>query len=306
MTAPIALFVYNRLEHTKKTVEALKQNDLASESDLYVFSDAAKSSETTAKVQAVREYISNINGFRSVTIINRDHNLGLAASIIDGVTQLCNSFGRVIVLEDDIITSRGFLRFMNDALKLYADDKKIMHISGYMFNVDKPDEIPDSFFYRVPSCWGWATWKRAWDHFEVEAKDMLGKIKIAKRNYDFDIENTYAYSEMLKMQASGKINSWAIRWYGTIFLNEGLCLHPNRSFTNNIGMDGSGTHCGTNNAYEIMNLRHSSMFVTKLKFEENRIALQKIKHFNKSNMPPLYRRVANKTLKTVKKLLLKG
>ncbi|HCC80512.1 MULTISPECIES: glycosyltransferase family 2 protein [unclassified Methylophaga] len=306
MTAPIALFVYNRPEHTKKTIEALQKNDLANESNLYIFSDAAKHQEATVQVQAVREYIASINGFKSVTIINRNCNLGLADSIVDGVTKLCNSDGKAIILEDDIVTSKGFLRFMNNALNLYADDEKVMHISGYMFGIDKPEEIPETFFYRVPSCWGWATWKRAWEDFEPDAANLLDRLNLSKKKYDFDIENTYDYSEMLQMQASGKLNSWAIRWYASVFLNNGLCLHPNKSFTNNIGLDGSGTNCGTSNSYEISDLKEDFSINAKLKLDENQMALQKIKNFNKSKLPHFYRRFVRKILKIAQKILLKG
>ena len=152
----------------------------------------------------------------------------------------------------------------------------------------------------MPSCWGWATWKRAWEHFEPDATNLLDRINTSKKNYDFDIENSYAYSEMLQMQASGKLNSWAIRWYASVFLNNGLCLHPNKSFTNNIGMDGSGTHCGTSNSYEILDLKEDSSINAKLNLEENQIALQKIKNFNKSKLPHVYRRFVRKILKIAK------
>lgn len=304
--APIILFVYNRPWHTRQTIEALQKNKLADQSDLIIYSDAEKNAQDCLQVNEVRNYLKTVSGFKSVSIIERDHNWGLAASIIDGVTQLCNSHDQVIVLEDDIITSKGFLNYMNNALSLYAEDEKVMHISGYMFQVEEPYELPETFFYRVPSCWGWATWKRSWEHFEPDAANLFERINMSKKNYDFDIENSYAYSEMLQMQASGKLNSWAIRWYASVFLNNGLCLHPNKSFTNNIGMDGSGTHCGTSNSYEILDLKEDSSINAKLKLEENQIALQKIKNFNKSKLPHFYRRFVRKIIKTTQKILLKG
>lgn len=301
MTAPIALFVYNRPDHTQKTIEALQKNDLANESDIYIFSDAAKSSDVNIQVQQVRNYISTVAGFKSVNIVEREYNWGLAASIINGVTQLCNSHEQVIVLEDDIITSKGFLSFMNTALSLYAKDTRVMHISGYMFHVNEPDELPETFFYRVPSCWGWATWKRAWDHFEADPIKLLDQIDITKKKYDFDIENSYPYREMLSRQASGKLNSWAIRWYASVFVNFGLCLHPKKSFTNNIGLDGSGTHCGTDNTYEIIDLKIHFTHFPRECIKENSLALQKIKQFNNDNVPSLYQRIVRKILKIISK-----
>ena len=155
MGAPIALFVYNRPGHTQQTVEALLKNELAMESDLFIFSDAAKSSEIEVKVNAVREFIKSISGFRSLTIIERESNLGLANSIIDGVTNLCNEYGQVIVLEDDLVTSPFFLKYMNDGLNYYRDEEQVISIHGYIYPFDA--KLPETFFLRGADCWGWAT-----------------------------------------------------------------------------------------------------------------------------------------------------
>jgi len=171
--APIALFVYNRPSHTRQTVEALQRCDLAEESDLIIYSDAPKSVEQTEAVNEVRQYIHQIDGFKTVYIVRRETNLGLAQSIIDGVSSLCEKYGRVIVLEDDLVTSPYFLQFMNDALEIYKDENQVMHISGGTYPIGSMKE--ETFFLRAPFCWGWATWDRAWRHFRKN-NDVMSKF----------------------------------------------------------------------------------------------------------------------------------
>lgn len=150
---PIILFVYNRLWHTKQTVEALQKNDLASESELFIFSDGPKPG-AEEKVKEVREYLKTITGFRKVTIIERDTNWGLANNIIDGVTKIVNEYGKVIVLEDDLVTSPGFLTYMNEGLKIYADEEQVASIHGYIYPLKHPERLPETFFIRGADCWG--------------------------------------------------------------------------------------------------------------------------------------------------------
>ncbi|MDD4082332.1 MAG: glycosyltransferase [Sphaerochaetaceae bacterium] len=155
--APIVLFVYSRLDHTKRTVEALKNNLLADESNLIIFSDAPKNEKSKKAVEEVRKYIHSIKGFKSVKIIERKNNVGLANSIIDGVTKVVNKYGKIIVLEDDLVTSKYFLNFMNDSLELYKNESKVISISGYTYPVGG---LAETFFIKGTDCWGWATWKR--------------------------------------------------------------------------------------------------------------------------------------------------
>ncbi len=247
--APVALFVYNRPLHTQQTVEALLKNELASESDLFIFSDAPKTAETAPAVLEVREYIKTISGFKSVTIIEREENLGLAKSIIGGVTKLCDEYGQIIVLEDDIVTSPFFLRFMNDALDLYNHDEKVVSISGYMFPV--VGELPETFFLRGASSWGWATWSRAWRLFEADGLLLLDELRSRKITHQFDLDGSCRYTKMLENQIAGKNYSWAIRWRASVFLVNGLTLYPGRSLVRNIGHDGSGMHCRDSIKFEV-------------------------------------------------------
>jgi hypothetical protein len=240
--APIALFVYNRPWHTRQTVEALQKNELAEDSDLFIFSDAPKKPEAAAAVQEVRDYISHISGFKSIKIIEREENMGLANSIINGVTKVCGEYDRVIVLEDDLVTTPYFLRFMNDALDLYEHEESIISIHGYMYPV--MENLPETFFLRGADCWGWATWKRGWGLFEPDGGKLLASLKSQHLEREFNFGGSYDYLGMLDSQVKGENDSWAIRWYASAFLKNKLTLYPGRSLVLNIGNDNSGTHCG--------------------------------------------------------------
>lgn len=240
--APIALFVYNRPQHTQETVQSLLKNPECAQSDLYIFSDAAKNVETLESVNKVREYIRQISGFQTITIIEREENWGLANSIIDGVTKLCNQYGRVIVLEDDLETSPYFLRYMNDGLSLYEFQNKVSSVSGYMYPVYLREKNK-TFFSRTPQSWGWATWSRAWSDFNVDGSMLLKELSQSKSLGSFNENGPHNYIKMLQNQIKGKNNSWYIRWYASLFLKQKLTLMPCISLIRNIGIDGSGTHC---------------------------------------------------------------
>lgn len=295
--APIALFVYNRLWHTRQTVEALQKNELAVESDVFIFSDAAKNPETTLAVQEVREYIRTIDGFRSVTIVEREVNLGLAGSIIGGVTQLCDEFGRVIVLEDDLVTSRYFLKLMNEALILYKNDDAVITVEGYTFDISG---LPSTFFLKGIGCWGWSTWKNRWDLFEYDGAKLLRELQSKELEKKFDYNGSYPYTKMLKDQIDGKNNSWAIRWYATALLRNKCSLYFGKSLVKNIGVDGSGTHTGKTSAYDVT-INDEPVNLNKIPVEENIIAFKKFEEFfRKKALPPpgFIRRIKNKITKT--------
>jgi len=240
--APLALFVYNRPAHTKQTVEALLANSLAHETPFHVFSDAPKNAAASSAVAEVRAYIRTIAGFKSVTIIERDTNYGLARSIIDGVTSLCEQYGRVIVVEDDLITSPHFLSYMNDGLTRYEHEDRVMQIAGYMFPVSlKLDE--DALFLPFTSSWGWATWERAWRHFDASGSGHRRLVEDRSLRRAFDLNGKYGYFKMLESQLRGETDSWAIRWYLSVFLMNGLTLYPKKTLVKNCGFDGSGVNC---------------------------------------------------------------
>lgn len=240
--APIALFAYNRPWHTRQTIEALKQNSEARESNLFIYSDAAKTPSQMESVRQVREYVRQVHGFRSVTVIERESNYGLARSIMRGVNATLNECGRIIVLEDDMVTSPYFLQYMNDALERFANDDRVACIHGYAFPIKQ--ELPEAYFLPGADCWGWATWSRGWACFNPDGQYLLDELRKRDLTQALDYNGAYPFSRMLEGQIKGKNDSWAVRWYASAFLAGKLTLHPGRSLVHNIGNDNSGTHSG--------------------------------------------------------------
>jgi hypothetical protein len=242
--APIVLFVYNRPEHTRATIEALKKNEGAKESDLFIYCDGAKNESVAEKVRQVRDYVNSVTGFQSVSVIERQENYGLARSVIAGVTEVVNRCGRVIVMEDDLITSKYFLEYMNLALERYKDDKKAFSITGYSHFGDGDEKLPESYFIRIFSSWSWATWKDRWALFDENATGWERIKEDEAFRKTFDYEDSFDMSVMLRNQMEyHTINSWAIRCYWAMFQSGGLTLFPNQGLCENIGFDGSGVHC---------------------------------------------------------------
>jgi len=292
--APIVLFVYNRLWHTKETIEALRKNDLADQSELIVYSDAAKDESTFSKVQAVRDYLKTVSGFKSITIIEREFNWGLAKSIITGVTEVINRYGKIIVLEDDIVTSPGFLSFMNYALSFYQNESKVWHISGWNYPIDE-EGLGDAFFWRGMNCWGWATWEDRWNHFKKDSSQLINNWSSAEK-YHFDLDGSRVFWPQVIANEKGKINTWAIFWYATIYKNIGLCLNPSRSYVDNIGHDGSGTHCGkvkkSDASFYTLCQKRKMNFPEEI--FETEIAVERIKIYYRKQKKPFLVRVINK------------
>jgi hypothetical protein len=246
--APVVLFVYNRLDHTQRTVQSLQANILAKDTDLFIYTDAARSAAATVPVNAVRDYLRTIDGFNSVTVRLRENNLGVDNNIILGVTEVINDYGKIIVLEDDLVTSKWFLQYMNDSLNFYKDQDEVACIHGYLLPIQQ--KLKESFFLKGADCWGWATWKRAWDFFEADGSTLVNELKAKALESEFDFGNTYPYTQALRDQAEGRTTCWDIRWYASAFLRNKLTLYPGQSLVNNIGHDNSGTHCGDTQSYE--------------------------------------------------------
>ena len=241
--APIALFTYNRPEHVRRTVESLRANHLAQQSDLFVFSDGAKDHSGSGAVAAVRKFVRTINGFKSVMTIERERNLGLGASVIAGVTALCQEFARVIVVEDDLLTTTDFLTFMNRGLQRYANEPRVHSLSGFNYAVKTPEGYPyDVFFTYRSSSWGWGTWKDRWATADWTVPDYAC-FKSDKNFQRLFNRGGQDLSRMLDLQMIGRLDSWAIRWAYAHYKNDALTLLPVRSRIFNIGMDGSGINC---------------------------------------------------------------
>jgi len=239
--APIAVFVYNRPEHTRQMLLKLRECEGFSQSPLYVFCDGSKDEKSAAAISAVRCVVSELVGSHA-TVIASSENKGLASSIISGVTKLIKKYGRVIVLEDDLLVSVDFLNYVNMALKKYESEESVMQISGHMFAVPEFEGSQESMFLPFTTSWGWATWERAWDCFDEKAEGWEVLKSDAGLKRKFNLDGAFDYFSMLTRQMQGKSDSWAIRWYWSVFKRKGLVLFPPSSLVNNIGFDGSGTN----------------------------------------------------------------
>jgi len=239
--APIAVFAYKRPEHLKKALDSLSKCALSKQSTVYIFCDGPKSNKDQDAIQQTRAIAKSQDWSKELHIVEQPANLGLSRSISAGVTMLCEKYGKVIVVEDDLEVSPSFLEYMNKALALYDKDERVMEISGYMYPVETSGQ-DDAFFMMHASCWGWGTWQRAWKHFGSDPAQLERLEKDRKYRYNFDIDGTYPYFKMLQKQASGEIDSWGVLWYLTIFKLQGLVLMPRKTLVKNIGQDGSGTN----------------------------------------------------------------
>lgn len=333
--APIVLFTYNRPKHTKKTLEALIANKLASDSELFIYQDGLRSelkesmrdlgggtrktkktSNHASLVQAhneVREYIESIvrenttkGYFKRIEFIQREQNLGLADSIIDGVSTIINTYGNIIVLEDDIVTSRVFLQYCNAALNRYKDDKRVWSISAWNYPIDTQG-LGDSFFWRIPHCWGWASWSDRWQHVH---RDMAW----FDRNFDekdkfyIDINGSAKYFAHFLLNKSGKIKTWAIFNYLVAYKHHALTLMPKTSYIMQSGFDGSGVHCGDEgNVFNPKQVNQKFPINFPEHVEENTLALKRIQVFErKLNTPkPFATRAWNKLRRITKAQIMR-
>lgn len=291
MPAPIALFVYNRADHTRRTISSLQGNQLAVDSELFIYSDAPKDANAESAVMEVRDLIRGISGFKAVHVIERQQNWGLAKSIIFGVSELVERYGRVIVLEDDLVTSPYFLEYMNCALDRYEHDDQVMHVSGYMFPI-RQQGLKPTFFLRTSSCWGWGTWARAWKHFEKDPSQLVREFTDADIRR-FNMDGTHDFWVQVLKNLAGEIDTWAVFWYATVFQQNGLCLHPAHSMVTNIGNDGTGVHCGNTVAFEA-EVAESPVMAFDCELIEDRLALAYTKHFFRSLSPTLLERIGRR------------
>lgn len=294
--APIVLFVYNRPEHTARTLSSLARNSLAAESDLIIYADGPKKPEHEASVLATRRIARQATGFRSLRIVERERNLGLAASITTGIAEICALSGRVIVVEDDLIVAPSFLQFLNAGLQRYEDDPRVMQISGYAYPAHD-DRVPPAFFLPMVSCWGWATWASAWSRFDPDMQLLSRLDRDRGLRHRFDLEGAYDYYGMACQQRTGQIDSWGVRWQLSLFAASGLVLYPRTTLVTNIGVDASGTH-GAGHA-ELQRDLVLSTTSEKGEFwpsavETDRIAFDQVRQLLLSMRPGLFRRIIDR------------
>lgn len=304
MRAPVVIFVYARPDHTKKTIESLAQNHLANETNVYIYSDAPRNEKAVENVNLVREYINSIskrNLFKSVKIINAESNKGLANSVISGVTEITERYGKAIVVEDDLISSTDFLQYMNDALDYYEKDNEIWSISGYTFDIDIPEGYNSDIYLSYRGCsWGWATWKDRWEKVDWDMLDYTSfknnkELRKKLNRGGLDMAN------MLDLQMRGEIDSWAIRWCYAQSKLDMLTVYPIISRIENIGLDGSGTHSGITSAFDA---RLNSEENKKCKFDKPEIDDKIIKSF-RDKFGTAFERFVIELKTHIKKLLRK-
>lgn len=286
--APIVLFVYNRPYHTEQTLMALQQNDLASESELFIFADGPKVDATVEqieKIDEVRKVIQKKQWCGKVHIIESEVNKGLADSIVGGVTEIVNRYGKIIVLEDDVVVQKGFLRYMNDALNIYDEEERVMHISAYMYP-HSCKKLPETFFYNLPyPGGGWATWKRAWKYFNNDANYLYKYFNENNLWEGFNTAGSDYLQYQLEANIRGELKTWFIKWHASILMQNGLTLYPYKSLTHNIGFDASGVHCGQTNKFNGPLVSHVK--VKKTIPQDSQIAKKIILEFYKRlNEPP--------------------
>ena len=281
LLAPIVLFVYNRPVHTQKVIEALQMNEESKHSDLFIFSDAPKNEIAIENVERVRNYIRTISGFKSIIIKEQIQNQGLAKSIINGVTEIVGKFGRVIVIEDDVETSPFFLKFMNSALDFFENEKRIWSITGFSYPLNKK-KLPEAFCFFAISCWSWGTWADRWKHYEKNPDKYISQIsKNGIKKFDY-YGSTKMFSQ-ITANKTGRLDTWAIFWYALQFVNNGFQIMPSRPLAKNIGMDGTGIHCGTNSIYNEHDLYMQEIKIDfdKIPIKENKLATKLICNFFK-------------------------
>lgn len=244
---PVAFLVYNRPEHTREVLKGLQKNNI---SKLYVFSDGIKDEKDKDSVSKVRNIIDSID-WCETEIIKSERNKGLANSIVYGINYVLERHTRIIVLEDDCIPSDDFGAFMEKCFDKYENNEKVMNVTGYSLPINIPDNYSyDIYFSYRSSSWGWGTWRRAWKYFDRN-KSILEEIE---SSYNLRKKVNRAGEDlipMLKNQINGKLDSWAVFWSINIIKNNGVCVNPVKSKIKNIGHDGTGIHCGTNNRYEV-------------------------------------------------------
>ena len=241
--APIVVFAFNRPVHLKKTLSALSKNIGAKDSNMYLFIDGPRNTDDLNLIHAcVNIYNEFSNKFKTLELKQSHTNKGLANSIISGITLILQNYSKVIVVEDDLVTSPYFLDFINRGLEQYENEDNVASIHGFVLPFSNPIQKP--FFMKGADCWGWGTWANRWKLFNPDGQVLLNQLRSKNLINEFNFGGSYSFSEMLENQITGKNNSWAIRWHASMFLNNKLTLYPAQTYVENIGFDGSGTHTG--------------------------------------------------------------
>lgn len=284
--APIVLFVYNRPHLTLRTLQSLSLNDWANESELIIYADGPKNNASARQIESIKEVrkvIRSKQWCKNVSFVESEHNKGLANSIINGVSEVINQYGSIIVIEDDVVLSRYFLRFMNEGLEKYEDEPRVLSLGSW--NYYHHDAPADTYFIRLPDTIAWATWKRAWMHFESDAHKLYQQLQKRDLMHAFNLNGNFGYEHMLKQQLEGKVNSWAIRLTATAFIHNTLTLYPSRSLSKHIGFGSDSTHVKSADYNRDLALAESPIQLEDITLVNDQSAIDAFIHFEKHIRP---------------------
>lgn len=290
MNTPVVIFSYKRPDHLDRLLKSLLQNAEASSTDVFIYSDGPKSDADNGDVARTREVAEQVSGFASVTVVKRKENIGLAKNIITGVSEVFEKYDRVIVLEDDLVVTPSFLKYMTSALNFY-ENAEVMSVAGYSPIVELPKDYRFTTYTINRNCsWGWATWKRRWESVDWEVKDFDSFIADKSKRDKFNESGSDLWPMLLK-QHTGVIGSWSIRFCYSAFCQGLVTVYPVRSFVLNDGADGSGTNVSNTSKYDTVLFDGSDDFL----FNEDISVDQKIlDSFRKTYNCSLIRRFINR------------
>jgi hypothetical protein len=267
--APIAVFAFNRPLHLRQCLASLEENPEINHSEITIFVDGPRSDKERKTVSEVLEVARNFADRIPAEIIFSEENMGLAESVINGISHVLATNSRIIVVEDDLIVSKYFLKYCNDGLDKYQKTPEVASIHGFSYNLGT--SVKEPYFLRGADCWGWATWKDRWEHLEQDSHKLLKQLKDMGLEGSFDLDGAYPYTRMLERQARNEISSWAIRWHASMYLANKLSFFPVQSMVMNTGTDGSGTHSGSTKNFEI-NFSNQQVILPNLIVGESTVA----------------------------------
>ncbi len=248
--APIAFFCFNRADKTKLALEALVKNHLAKDSEIYIFCDGPRNIKDLSHIEEVHKVVESFKGFKKKHVFKREINYGPQFSIIYGINQVFEKHNSIIVIEDDIITSKDFLKFINNSLEFYKDEKNIWCVTGFNYPnslISYPKNYKEDIFFvkGKNASWGWGGWKDRWQKIDFDVKDYEAFKQNPESIKSFNRAGSNMF-DMLRMQKEGRIKAWDIQMCYAMFKNSGYALHPIKPITKNIGFDASGTHTESN------------------------------------------------------------
>lgn len=300
--APLALFVYNRPKELSITLKYLKRNVLINNTDVLIFSDGPKETkEDILNVEKVRKLINTCK-IKIKKKIFLKKNKGSKKNIIDGLNFVFKSYNKVIVLEDDIITSKYFLSFMNNSLEFIKNKKKIWHIGAwnYPIKISKQDKNKVILNNQM-HCWGWATYKKNWKKINLNSNNLIKRFN-RKSIRDFTLDHKLNTWSQLIRNHKGKLKSWAIFWYASIYLNRASCLTPLISYTKNVGFGNKATNT-KETLIQTNRLNNNIVVNFSIKPKINDFYLKKIDKFLIKNIKHENKKKLNFIISFLKKIL---